>query len=94
MSDKDLLELKRRFEVGGLYRFENERPLWLWSLEGTQKLNRLKSKEIVIFCNLERSKMPVAGFRVTLIKGEEVGFVLMKRCEVVTCFKFLQSSIV
>jgi hypothetical protein len=90
-KDPDLETLRKRLAKGSLYRFENERNLNIWHCNGSaQKFARkLCSGDTVMFLALDRSKNESCGFRVSLIRGEDVGYVLMKRYEVVSCLKYL-----
>jgi len=90
-KDPDLESLRKRLDKGSLYRFENERDLNLWHCSGpAQKFARkLRSGDTVMFLGLDRSKSDNCGFRVSMIRGEDVGYVLMKRYEVISCLKYL-----
>jgi hypothetical protein len=90
-KDPDLETLRKRLAKGSLYSFENERNLNIWHCnESAQKFARkLCSGDTVMFLALDRSKNESCGFRVSLIRGEDVGYVLMKRYEVVSCLKYL-----
>ncbi len=91
-KDPDLEALKRRFAQGSLYRFENERPLNIWYPRNSRNEKyprKLKSGQIILFINLERSVNENCGFRFYLVRGEDIGYVLLKRYEVISCIKSL-----
>lgn len=92
-SDSDLEYLRRRYNPGSLYRFENEKDLNIWYSNQPKKFARkLKTGQTFMFLRLDRSPLASSGFRLHLLRGEEVGYVLLKRYEVVTCLKFLDTG--
>lgn len=93
-KDPDLETLRKRFCPGSLYRFENDRSLNIWHQTKPMKFSvRLKNGQTLMFLRLDRSKNETSGFRVFLIRGEDIGYVLMKRYEVISCLKLLDSEI-
>lgn len=87
--DPELEKLRRRFEKGALYRFEYERSINLWSVNGGARkfAQRLQNNQVVLFLDVQRSPSKDCGFRVFLIRGEDIGFVFLKDYEVSSCFK-------
>lgn len=89
--DPELEKLRRRFEKGALYRFEYERSINLWSVNGGARkfAQRLQNNQVVLFLDAQRSSSKDCGFRVFLIRGEDIGFINLKSYEVDSCFKLL-----
>lgn len=88
-QDPDLESLRTKFKVGNLYLFDNERALSFWSHKGGQFSKKLKSGQIIMFLSLERSHSVPSSIRVSLMRGEEIGYVIMKRYEVISCLQLL-----
>lgn len=89
----DLNSLKKRLNRGDLYRFDNDRSLNVWHLTKAAKFQqKLKPGDILLFISIEHSKNNNAGFRVHLIHGENIGYVLMKHYEVISCLKPLDTK--
>lgn len=86
--DPDLEVLRKRLAPGTLYKFENETPLNIWHQREPKKFpKKLRSGQIVLYIKLERSPSENRGFRFYLVRGEDIGYVLLKRYEVISCIK-------
>jgi hypothetical protein len=87
--------IKNRLAVGSLYRFENDEiSVAFWQNNAEKKYpKRLKTGDIVLFLRIVRSTSFPDLFRVYMIRGEEIGFSLLKPYEVISCFKLLDTNV-
>jgi hypothetical protein len=93
-KDPDLEFLRKRLVPGTLYRFENESSLNIWFLREPKKFpKKLRSGHIVLYIKLERSPSENRGFRFYLVRGEDIGYVLLKRYEVISCIKSVDQEL-
>lgn len=83
-KDPDLQSLRKRFQVGKLYKLIGmDKPCYFWSEQGDKKLGpAIKSNDLIFFLKLERGLTIRGTFRIYAIFGENVGYFLLKRYEV------------
>lgn len=93
-KDPDLEMLRRNLIQGCLYRFENETSLNVWHIREAKKFpTKLKNGEIVLYIKLERSPSENRGFGFYFVRGEDIGYVLLKRYEVISCIKSVDQEL-
>jgi hypothetical protein len=91
--DSELNKLRSKLKQGCLYRYENEIELSIWNSSKSVKFaKKLKPGQIVLFVKIQRATAVSSQYRVYLIRGEDIGYVLMKNYEAATCFKSLDTG--
>jgi hypothetical protein len=92
---EDLESLRNRFAKGALYEFHKNSPsLNIWDRHGTRKFaKKLKGGDVFVFLHLERAKSIENTFRLHLIRGEDIGYVILKRYELMSCVIYLDPEL-
>lgn len=89
--DNDLRLIRAMFDKGFIYRLDGiERPLWLWHRDENVKFGRkVTTRDLFIYLKIERCKTIDGSFRLYMIRGEDIGYVLIKRYELISGMKWV-----
>lgn len=91
--DDELEILRDRILSGRLYFWDGTKDINLWHTNKSEKFQKkVKVNQPFLFVKLERAHSENCGFRLYMIRGEDIGYVLLKRYEVISCIKLLDSG--
>ena len=94
-KDPELKDLEARFQKGGLYCFDGESNTFvLWYEGGKNTRDHLGTGRIIMFLRLERAKTDDTMFRVWMIAGENIAYVILRRYQVISYFKPVDTELV
>ena len=94
-KDPELKELEARFQKGGLYCFDAETNTFaLWHENGKNTRDHLKTGRIIMFLRLERAIIDPILFRVWMIAGENIAYVILNQYQVISYFKPVDTELV
>ena len=94
-KDPELKDLEARFQKGGLYCFDGESSTYtLWYENGKNARDYLGTGRIIMFLRLVRAKTDEKTFRVWMITGENIAYVILRRYQVISYFKPVDTELV
>lgn len=94
-KDPELKDLEARFQKGSLYCFDGESSTYtLWYENGKNARDYLVTGRVIMFLRLERAKTDDTMFGVWMIAGENIVYVVLKRYQVISYFKPVDTELV
>ena len=93
-DDKDLRLIRAAFDRGFIYRLEGiEKSLPFWhSTENVKFSRKLSAGQLFIYLKIERCKTIDNSFRLYLIRGDEIGYVNIKRYDLISGMKWVSKA--